>query len=70
MTCDRLKLEKGKRQKTLADLKHPPLFPSNTEEEREKQLTQVQGEIKAIGGTQVDKKCPGAGAADWSTFDY
>jgi hypothetical protein len=70
MTCERLKSEKGKRQKTLADLKHPPLFPSNTEEEREKQLTQVQGEIKAIGKVQVDKKCPGAGAADWSTFVY
>ena len=69
MTCDRLKLEKAKRQKTSADLKHPPLFPSNTEEEREKQLTQMQGEIKAIQKVQVEKKCLSAGA-DWSTFDY
>ena len=70
MTCDRLKLEMGKRQKTLADLTYPPLFPSNTEEEREKRLTQVQGEIEAIGKVQGDKKCPGAGTADWSTFHY
>ena len=71
MTCERLKFEKGKRLKTWSDLKHPPLFPSNTETEREKELTQVQGEIKAIQKVQVDKKCPGASAgADWSTFDY
>ncbi len=70
MTCERLKSEKAKRLKTLAELKHPPLFPSNTQEEREEQLAQVQGDIKAIRGTQVNKKCPGAGAADWSTFDY
>ena len=71
MTCERLKSEKAKRLKTWSDLKHPPLFPSNTEEEREKELTEVQVEIKAIGKVQVDKKCPGASAgADWSTFDY
>jgi len=71
MTCERLKSEKAKRLKTLSDLKHPPLFPSGTEEEREKQLARVQGEIKAIGKVQADKKCPGASAgADWSTFDY
>ena len=71
MTCERLKSEKAKRLKTWSDLKHPPLFPTNTEAQREKELTQVQGEINAIGKVQVDKKCPGANTgADWSTFDY
>jgi len=58
MTCERLGTEKSKRLATQADLSQPPLFPSSTEAERMKELSQVGGEIKAIKTVQLKKNCP------------
>ena len=58
MNCDRLKSEKIRLGTQAASLR-PSLFPTGGEEQREKDLAKVDGEIVALGKVQADKKCPG-----------
>jgi len=60
MSCDRLRVEKV-RLTTEASNLSPMLFPAGGEDQRKKDLAQVDGEIVAIGRAQADKKCPGFG---------
>jgi hypothetical protein len=65
MTCERLQVERSKRLTLYADLANPPLFPSRSEAERRKELTQAKTDIQTIEGIQVSKKCAGANA-NWT----
>jgi hypothetical protein len=58
MDCERLKFEKARLGEKAADLS-PSLFPTGGEEQRKRDLANVDGQIVAIGKVQADKKCPG-----------
>jgi hypothetical protein len=60
MSCDRLKNEKVHLSTQVANLS-PTLFPTGGEEQRKRDLAQVDGKIVAVGKVQVEKKCPGFG---------
>jgi predicted small lipoprotein YifL len=54
MTCERMKSEAGALNSRKADLA-PALFPSISEEEREKRLAQINGELKTLSEVSSQK---------------
>ena len=54
MTCERMKSEAGALSSRKADLA-PALFPSISEEEREKRLAQINGELKTLSEVSSQK---------------
>ena len=54
MTCERMKSEAGALNSRKADLA-PALFPSISEEEREKRLAQINGELKTLSEVASEK---------------
>ena len=55
--CAALSAEKARLLAERADLKSP-LLSSNTDAEREAELTQLNGKLYAVAKAQVDKSCP------------
>jgi hypothetical protein len=56
MNCDALNTERARPLAVRADLDTP--LRSNTDAEREAELTQVNGKLYAIATVQSDKSCP------------
>ena len=54
MTCERMKSEAGKLNARKADLA-PALFPSISEQEREHQLAEINGELKTLSQVSSEK---------------
>ena len=57
MNCDALNTERTRLLAERADLKSP-LLSSNTDAEREAELTQLNGKLYTIAKAQSDKSCP------------
>jgi hypothetical protein len=56
MTCESLKVEKGRIGRQQADL-GPTLIPVHDESQREAELSEVSGKVKAIDKVFSDKGC-------------
>jgi hypothetical protein len=54
MTCERMKSEAGKLNGRKADLA-PALFPSLSEQEREHQIAEINGELKTLSLVSSEK---------------
>ena len=59
MDCDALNTERTRLLAERADLKSP-LLSSNTDAEREAELTQVNGKLYTLEKAQFNKSCPAA----------
>jgi hypothetical protein len=57
MNCDALNAERTRLLAVRADL-NTPLLSSNTDAEREAELTRVNGKLYTIAKVQSDKSCP------------
>ena len=57
MNCDALNAERTRLLAEKADLKSP-LLSSNTDAEREAELTRVNGKLYTVAKVQFDKSCP------------
>ena len=57
MSCESLNAERTRLLAERADLKSP-LLSSNTDAEREAELTQLNGKLYTIAKAQSDKSCP------------
>jgi hypothetical protein len=66
MGCEELRAQRNQRVSALNDLNHPPLFPSKSEQERQKEVSQQEGEVKAIEKVEAEKKCA-VGRNAWSS---
>jgi hypothetical protein len=57
MNCDALNAERTRLLAVRADL-NTPLLSSNTDAQRDAEITQVNGKLYAIAKAQSDKSCP------------
>jgi hypothetical protein len=57
MNCDALNTEKTRLLAERADL-NTPLLSSNTDVQREAEISQVNGKLYTIAKVQSDKSCP------------
>ena len=59
MDCDALNAENARLLAAKADLKSP-LLSSNTDDQREAEITQVNAKLYTVAKAQFDKGCPAA----------
>src|SRR5450755_3024556 len=57
MNCDALNAESTRLLAERDELKSP-LLPTNTDTEREAEVTQLNGKLYAVAKAQSDKRCP------------
>ena len=57
LNCDALNIERARLLTERADL-NAPLLSSNTDAERDAEITQVNGKLYTIAKVQSDKGCP------------
>ena len=62
MNCDALNAESTRLLNQRDELKSP-LLPTNTDTEREAEVTQLNGKLYTVSKAQSDKRCPLAASA-------